>query len=150
MWDGICSSYTIEGLIYLIIMTEKTFFYESRLPECFNECRRLPFLSCLKQVFLEVFLWVQWSYHTAGELHFGNFYILSTAGVQQGDPLGPLLISLVVSQFFDGFWGKLDLELQLWYLDDGTFVGTCKSVSELLQSFGVNGHTFGLHLNLDK
>ena len=52
-------------------------------------------LSRLKQEFPELFSWVQWLYHTAGELRFGNVRNLSTAGVQQSDPLvGPLLFSL--------------------------------------------------------
>ena len=39
-------------------------------------------------------------------LRFGQNHISSTAGVQQGDHLGPLLFSL-----------------SIWYLDDGTFLG---------------------------
>ena len=75
---------------------------------------------------------------------------MSIAGVQQGDPLGPLLFSLVVTQFLDNFGKTFGLKLQLWYLNDDTFFETPESVSELLQSLAVNGHTFGLHLNLDK
>ena len=69
----------------------------------------------------ELFPWVQWSYHTAKELRFGNVHILSTAGVQQGDPVGPLLFSLVVSQFLD-LGRNSGPELQLCYLEDGTLL----------------------------
>ena len=48
--------------------------------------------------FPELMAWVQWSYHTKGELRFGNHRIVASAGVQQGDPLGPLL-------FFAGYYG---------------------------------------------
>ena len=46
---------------------------------------------------------------------FGQNHISSTAAVQQGDPLGPLLFSL-----------------SIWYLDDGTFNGKRDSVSNFL------------------
>ena len=60
----------------------------------FNECHRTSFMSRLKKELPELFAWVQWTYHTAGELRFGDSHIRSTAGVQQGDPLGPLLLFL--------------------------------------------------------
>ena len=45
--------------------------------------------------------WVRWSYQSAGELRFGSHQISSTAGVQQGDPLGPMLFSLVILKLID-------------------------------------------------
>ena len=42
------------------------------------------------------------------------------------------------------------LQLSLWYLDDGTFIGTRESISSLLQSLVSKGPNFGLFLNLKK
>ena len=36
------------------------------------------------------------------KLRFGNGRLLAPSGVQQGDPLGPFLLSLVILQFIDG------------------------------------------------
>lgn len=47
--------------------------------------------------------------------------ILSQRGVQQGDPLGPALFCLVVQEIIDSLQ---DLDLNVWYLDDGTIGGT--------------------------
>ena len=64
------------------------------MTNAFNECSRTSFLSYFHSDLPELFAWVQWCYCCAGELHFGPHCISSTTGVQQGDPLGPLLFSL--------------------------------------------------------
>ena len=61
------------------------------MTNAFNECSRTSFLSRCHSDLPELFAWVQWCYCCAGELHFGPHRILSTTGVQQGDPLDPLL-----------------------------------------------------------
>ena len=103
-------------------------------------------MSRIKEDLPDLFAWVQWSYHVAGELRFGNYRILSTAGVQQGDPLGPLLFSSVVSQFLDSVGSNNGLDLPLWYLDDGSFVGTRDSVGKFVASLVLMGPAFGLNL----
>jgi len=49
-------------------------------------------------------------------LQFGEFEIISQEGVQQGDPLGPLLFSLTVAGVLD----KISSEFVAAYLDDIT------------------------------
>ena len=71
------------------------------MTNAFNECSRSAFLECLQREFPQLFAWAQWSYHSPGELQFGNHWILSTAGAQQGDPLSPLLFSLVILKLLD-------------------------------------------------
>ena len=58
---------------------------------------------------------VSLSYHWCGELRFGNDVIRSSGGVQQGDPLGPLLFSSVILEPLDDIDDIPDLHLQLWY-----------------------------------
>ena len=50
--------------------------------------------------------------------------ITSSTGVQQGDPIGPLLFALAVDQIASG----VESELNVWYLDDATIGGSPKSV----------------------
>jgi len=70
-----------------------------------------------------------WCYSQPAELRFGSRPILASTGVQQ---LGPLLFSLVLLQFID-FIKLHDLvKLHLWYLDDGTFIGSKSSLLKLI------------------
>ena len=55
-----------------------------------NECRRTPFLARQNRVFPELEPWVWLCYSCPGELRFGPHRVKSTAGVHQGNPLGPL------------------------------------------------------------
>ena len=50
--------------------------------------------------------------------------ITSSTGVQQRDPIGPLLFALAVDQFASG----VESERNVWYLDDATIGGSSESV----------------------
>ena len=79
----------------------------------FNECHRSAFLHRIRRDLPEIVAWVQWCYSSAAELHFGVHRILSTAGVQQGDPLGPLLFSLTLLELLDAIGPVEGLSSQL-------------------------------------
>ena len=55
-----------------------------------------------------------------------------------------MLFSLVILELIDEIGLLEGLHLSLWYLDDGTFIGTRKSMSKLLQSLMLKGLSFGL------
>ena len=70
-------------------------------------------------------------------------------GVQQGDPLGPLLFSLVVIKLLDSVRCE-DGVGHLWYLDDGTLIGGRTQVLQYYQDIVSLGPSLGLHLNPGK
>ena len=120
------------------------------MSNAFNNCDRTTFLRRLHRELPELFGWVQWSHHKQAELRFGIRKLTSSTGVQQGDPLGPLLFPLVILELVDEIGPLNDINLKLWYLDDGNFVGHRCKVASLLEQMKSKGPKYGLQLNMSK
>ena len=79
--------------------------------------------------------------------------IKSESGVQQGDPLGPMLLALVLHKLVtiiaadDDF---LHLLLEVWYLNDGVLAGDRSAVLRALHLMEELGPHLGLHINFQK
>ena len=68
--------------------------------------------------------WVEFCYGSQPLLHFGDHMTLSKCDAQQGDPLGPVLFSLTVHPIVERIKREvLDLNINVWYLDDGNLCG---------------------------
>ena len=80
----------------------------------------------------------------------GDDHILSTTGVQQGDPLGPLLFALVLHPLVLRVRDSCKLLFHAWYLDDGTIIGDAKEVAKALDVIIAEGPRLGLQLNIKK
>jgi hypothetical protein len=72
-------------------------------------------------------------------------------GVQQGDPMGPFLFSLVLNVVVTELRVKFpSLDLNEWYLDDGVLAGPVEVVRSAFDLIGSLGPDLGLNLNLKK
>ena len=75
--------------------------------------------------------------------------ISSECVVQQGDPLGLLLLSLALQKYvssIDADDDCINLLLQAWYMDDGVLAGNCLAV-QLVEELGP---VLGIHINFSK
>ena len=103
--------------------------------------------------FPELLPWVSWCYGTHPLLWHPLGQISSESGVQQGDPLGPLLFALVLQKLvssLDTDEECAEILLQAWYLDDGALAGTRSAVLRALHVIEELGPALGLHVNLAK
>ena len=70
--------------------------------------------------------------------------------VQQRDPLGRLLFSLLLQPVLKELGEVEGLHMNAWYLDDGTLVGLKAALQQAWDLLTAQGPTHGLFLSLDK
>ncbi|XP_038698724.1 uncharacterized protein LOC119996235 [Tripterygium wilfordii] len=107
----------------------------------FREVRlRCPALAC----------WVEFCYGKAAKLYLGRNCIVSSTGIQQGDPFGPLLFSLVLHPLLHRIKEECGLAFMAFYLDDGTIIDDTFKVDKAIRFIQEVGPEYGLLLNINK
>nr|GEZ43220.1 hypothetical protein [Tanacetum cinerariifolium] len=116
----------------------------------FNLVDREVMLREVRLRFPAISRWVEFCYSNPTRLYYGEHTLWSCQGVQQGDPLGPLLFSLVLHPLICKIRDSFSLSLHAWYLDDSTIIGDTMVVGKVLELIVEDGPGCGLHLNVDK
>ena len=125
------------------------------LRNAFNVVSRQAVLNAVNLHFPELLSWsipgvmgntlyILW--HTLGST-------TSESGVQQGDPLGPLLFCLVLHQVVSAIATDSEfasLLFHTWYIDNGVVAGPISAVLHVLSIIKDLEPPLGLHINLSK
>ena len=115
----------------------------------FNTVSRQEVLSAACAHFPTLARWVNWCYGGPSTLQFGSSALQSAAGVQQGDPLGPLLFSAALHPLAAELRAG-PLDIAVFYLDDGVVAGDVAAVGAALKHIERRAAAIGLRLNLSK
>jgi hypothetical protein len=147
--DGIC--HTVNAIR---VTDPNTCFLKLDVKNAFNSISRKFFLHLVRLYFPEIYTFVNFAYSQSTNLVISETsdYLLSQEGVQQGDPLGPLLFAIGIQPLLWKFQTEFaaKLKLNVWYLDDGTIgVDSC-DVLACINFFQTVLPQFGLTLNLHK
>lgn len=96
----------------------------------FNTVSRQQVLDECSAHFPSIGRWATWLYRAQSHLKFGTVTLQSAAGVQQGDPLGPLLFATALQTLASELRAMVDFAA--FYLDDGILAGDVPSVAAAL------------------
>ena len=114
----------------------------------FNCADRGSTLAEVARLFPEMLAWCNTCYGQPSHLQYGKTRILSTSGWHQGDALAALLFSLTLHPLALMIKEQLPgLELNTWFLDDGTQVGTLEELQQVVDIIQREGPRLGLHLS---
>lgn len=109
----------------------------------FNSVHRDKMLEAVPVWAPQLFTFVHSAYFSPSSLLWGDRILESAEGVQQGDPLGPLLFCLSVHQLSS----QLRSELCLFYLDEVTHEGNLEDVRYDVEVVEREAADLGLQLN---
>ena len=112
----------------------------------FNTLHRDAMLAAVHSHIPQLDSFCSLAYEQPSVLRYGERQILSSDGVQQGDPLGPLLFSLTLHPLLS----SLKSVLRFGYLDDVTVGGEAASVEDDVDMLRLESPRIGLNLSISK
>jgi hypothetical protein len=129
--------------IYVNHLDDDSLIVKLDFRNAFNTIRRDRILEAAASSLPEVYFYIYATYAASSHLIFDNHIIESAEGVQQGDPLGPLLFCLAIQPLLS----CCQSELKIGYLDDITLGGKRTSVVVDIESLRFEAEKMGLALN---
>ena len=131
---------------YLNEATHRRVIFKVDMANAFNSLRRDVFLAAARERAQGAYRLLWQAYAEPTTLFYGESNLVSATGIQQGDPFGPALFSLGV----DRLVRRVDAELNVWYLDDGTFGDSPEKVISNVRRLVDDLREVGLEVNQRK
>ena len=117
----------------------------------FNGISREEMLAEIRRQCPKASAWAGICYAQGSHLFFGNHRLSSTSGAQQGDPLASLFFALILHPLLLRIRDQHpDLLLHVYFLDDGTFIGSREDLQAVFDFLSTEGPKIELHLNASK
>ena len=138
-----CEAAVHATRLYLRHLQSSQVILKLNFKNAFNCICRDKMLQAVSDLAPELAPFVYSAYSEPSYLFWGGNSLLSLEGVQQGDPLGPLLFCLTIHKLTS----QLESELCLFYLDDGTLGGEAEQVLRDLLLIEQGAKELGLSLN---
>jgi hypothetical protein len=105
--------------VYLNNLSSDKAIIKVDFENAFNSVRCDKMLCAVKKFIPDLLPYVYSAYSTESVLLWDDVEITSSEGIQQGDPIGPLLFCLSIQDLVS----SLKSEYKVFYLDDGTIGG---------------------------
>jgi hypothetical protein len=131
---------------YLEAMPDNYVITKLDFSNAFNCLHRDAMLEAIQLHIPEIYAFCHLAYGYVTSLKFGSRTIFSEEGIQQGDPLGPLIFCLTIHPLLQ----MLSSELVIGYMDDITLGGPEVTVANDVNTLQNNGNQFGVNLNISK
>ena len=93
---GGCEAAVHATLRFLHVLPDNKVIAKLDFSNAFNTIKRSSVLEAVHSKMPEIFNYCQLSYGSSSRLRYGKYTVLSSEGVQQGDPIGPLLFCLTI------------------------------------------------------
>ena len=127
--------------LYLNNLPSEHLLLKLNFENAFNSLSRNKMFWAVHDIAPQVLPLVLSAYSSPSSLFFGDFVIDSCEGVQQGDPLGPLLFCLTINPIVP----ELNSEFRLLYLDDATLGGSLDDIVHDFKRISKFAANLGLH-----
>ena len=143
---GGCEAATHAARRCLADLPSGAFLVKLDFTNAFNSLSRTSILAAVSEHIPELYSYCHLAYSKSSNLKYGEFSLQSQSGLQQGDPLGPLLFCLPIQPILS----SLQSSLRIGYLDDLTLDGTASTVATDVQTIIREAGKMGLALNFAK